>query len=122
MTDPIIDLPPRIQGTGPHGAITAEDIARSRGQATAGGGGITSAARMAATTGPGGRPPATLEPMAFPWGGGGPLSGPGGPTIEVDRYSLNPSSTTSSSSPPPTVWAPANLHRRCSEAGPATFP
>jgi hypothetical protein len=69
MTDPIVDLPPQIRGTGPRGAITQRDL---------------QAARMAAGSGPGNRPPVTLEPLDFPFGARG------GPTLDVDRYSLNP--------------------------------
>jgi hypothetical protein len=68
VTDPALDLPPRIIGTGPRGSVTAKDLA---------------AARMAAG-GPAGRPPVTLEPLGFPFGSRG------GPTLLVDRYSLNP--------------------------------
>jgi hypothetical protein len=67
------ELPPEIaelKGTGPRNAITVADLARAR-QAAGG------SAR------PGGRPPVTLEPVAYPFGGQGP-------TFMINRYSLNP--------------------------------
>jgi hypothetical protein len=70
MTDLPADMPPRIRGTGPRGAITSQDIR--------GAGGVATGTR-------GRRPTALLRPTPFPWGGT-----QAGPTIDIDIFDLNP--------------------------------
>jgi hypothetical protein len=69
---PIINDLPDIKGTGPSGAITAQDIARAR-----------NAARMASIPGAGRRPPVTPVPTPYPWGGRGP-------SFDIDLFDANP--------------------------------